>query len=46
MILIYRGSKDGRNFHKKYDNKGEKITLIKNEKGKNFWSICFYSLYK
>ena len=39
MELIYRGSKDGmtgKDFHKKCDNKGETITLIKNEKGNIF----------
>ena len=36
MELIYRGSRDGKDFHKKCDNKGETITLIKNEKGNIF----------
>ena len=36
MELIYRGSRDGQDFHKKCDNKGETITLIKNEKGNIF----------
>ena len=34
--LIYRGSRDGKDFHKKCDNKGETITLIQNEKGNIF----------
>ena len=37
--LIYRGSRDGmtaNDFHKKCDNKGETIALIKNEKGNIF----------
>ena len=34
--LIFRGSRDGKDFHKKCDNKGETITLIKNEKGNIF----------
>ena len=36
MELLYRGTKDGMhcsNFHNKCDNKGETITLIKNDKG-------------
>ena len=35
MELIYRGTRDGMTskvFHNKCDNKGESITLIKNEK--------------
>ena len=37
MELIYRGTRDGSNvFHNKCDNKGETITLIKNEKGNIF----------
>ena len=39
MELIYRGNRDGmtgNDFHKKCDNKGETITLIKNEKGNIF----------
>ena len=36
MELIYRGSRDGKDFHKKCNNKGETITLIKNEKGNIF----------
>ena len=39
MELIYRGSRDGMtgdDFHKKCDNKGETITIIKNEKGNIF----------
>ena len=34
--LIYRGSRDGKDFHKKCENEGETITLIKNEKGNIF----------
>ena len=47
ILIIYRGSKDARNFHKKCNNKGEAITLIKNEKGNIFgvyasipWKSC------
>jgi len=39
MELIYRGTRDGMTsniFHNKCDNKGESITLIKNEKGNIF----------
>ena len=39
MELIYRGTRDGMTssvFHNKCDNKGEAITLIKNEKGNIF----------
>ena len=39
MELIYRGTRDGMTntvFHNKCDNKGETITLIKNEKGNIF----------
>jgi len=39
MELIYRGTRDGmtsNSFHNKCDNKGESITLIKNEKGNIF----------
>ena len=39
MELIFRGSRDGMtgtNFHKKCENEGETITLIKNEKGNIF----------
>jgi len=39
MKLIYRGTRDGMTntvFHNKCDNKGESITLIKNEKGNIF----------
>jgi len=39
MELIYRGTKNGMTsseFHNKCDNKGESITLIKNEKGNIF----------
>jgi len=36
MELIYRGTRDGNSFHNKCDNKGETITLIKNEKGNIF----------
>jgi len=39
MELIYRGTRDGMTsnvFHNKCDNKGETITLIKNEKGNLF----------
>ena len=39
MELIYRGSRDGmtgKDFHRKCDNEGETITLIKNEKGNIF----------
>jgi len=36
MELIYRGTRDGNTFHIKCDNKGETITLIKNEKGNIF----------
>ena len=39
MELIYRGARDGMTssvFHNKCDNKGETITLIKNEKGNIF----------
>ena len=39
MELLYRGSRDGmtaNDFHKKCDNKGQTITLIKNEKGNIF----------
>jgi len=39
MELIYRGTKDGMTntaFHNKCDNKGETITLIKNDKGNIF----------
>ena len=39
MELIFRGTRDGMTntaFHNKCDNKGETITLIKNEKGNLF----------
>ena len=39
MELIYRGTRDGMNssaFHQKCDNKGETITLYKNDKGNIF----------
>ena len=39
MKLTFRGNRDGmtgNDFHKKCDNKGETITLIKNEKGNIF----------
>ena len=36
MELIFRGTRDGNTFHNKCDNKGETITLIKNEKGNIF----------
>ena len=39
MELIFRGTRDGMTssvFHNKCDNKGESITLIKNEKGNIF----------
>jgi len=33
MELLFRGTRDGQNFHDKCDNQGETITLIKNDKG-------------
>ena len=50
MELLFRGTKDGMSadvFHNKYNNKGQTITLIKNEKGYIFggfasidWASC------
>ena len=39
MKLLFRGNRDGMNtksFHSKYDNKGETIILIENNKGNIF----------
>ena len=46
MELIFRGTRDGMTssvFHNKCDNKGESITLIKNEKGNIFGGYAFIS---
>jgi len=55
MELIYRGTRDDMTsnvFHNKCDNKGETITLIKNEKGNIFggyasipWTITSFGTY-